>query len=71
MYYVLGSYGYTGEDVSYVWAEQPLSMDELGLAQYHMTAWTYGVETSLTKQVHISLRTRAFSPSKGMLHDNS
>jgi len=46
----IGSYGYTGEDLSYVWAEQPLSMDELGLAQYHMTAWTYGVDTSLTKR---------------------
>ena len=51
---MIGSYGYTGEDLSYVWAEQPLSMDELGLAQYHMTAWTYGVDTSLTKRYGVS-----------------
>jgi hypothetical protein len=32
------------------WDEEPLSMDEVGLAQYHLIDWTHGVLTAPTKR---------------------
>lgn len=37
-----GSFGHSANDVIYKWSETPLSMDKLGLAQYHLVNWTYG-----------------------------
>ncbi|XP_023321281.1 gamma-aminobutyric acid receptor subunit alpha-6 isoform X3 [Eurytemora carolleeae] len=46
----IGSYGYTSDDLTYEWALKPVSIDDLGLAQYHMTDLNYGVQTSPTKR---------------------
>ena len=37
-----GSFGHSADDVTYKWSETPLSMDKLGLAQYHLVNWTHG-----------------------------
>ena len=35
------------------WDQEPLSMDEVGLAQYHLIDWTHGVLTAPTKRFTI------------------
>merc|ERR1711953_647287 len=38
----IGSFGHPSTDIIYKWADKPLSMETLSLAQYVMINWTYG-----------------------------
>ena len=38
----IGSFGHESNDIVYKWKTNPLSMDKLGLAQYHLVNWTHG-----------------------------
>jgi hypothetical protein len=37
----IGSFGHESDDITYRWKDTPLSMDKLGLAQYHLVNWSY------------------------------
>ena len=39
----LGSFSYTSSDVLYSWANSPVSMNNLQMAQYKLTALDHGV----------------------------
>ena len=47
---LIGSYGFTANEVYYEWAEKPLSIDALGLAQFHMVRWEHGLTTNVTNR---------------------
>lgn len=38
----ISSFGHSAENVIYRWSPRPLSMEKLGLAQYHMVNWSFG-----------------------------
>lgn len=37
----IGSFGHESRDIIYRWQENPLSMDDLSLAQYHLVNWSH------------------------------
>ncbi|TRY74627.1 hypothetical protein TCAL_06418 [Tigriopus californicus] len=46
----IGSYGYPAEEVTYSWKPQPISLEEVSMAQFSLVGWDYGTSTNRTNR---------------------
>lgn len=48
----IGSFGHSARDIVYKWSEKPLSMEQLGLAQYELSNWTHVAYQEFSKSIN-------------------